>query len=57
MCSSDLFPSHDTGGGHERMMKWRESAEHQDVYELAENQDEIQVCADAGYLWKDTIST
>lgn len=45
------------GGGHERLMKWREPAEHQDVYELAENQDEIQVCADAGYLWCDTISS
>jgi len=45
------------GGQHERLMKWREPAEHMDVYELAENRDEIQVCADAAYLWKDTVTT
>ena len=45
------------GGGYERFMKWRESSEHQDVYEVAENRDQLQVCATAGYLFKDTIST
>lgn len=51
----DQFDSEE-GGGHERIIKFRENAEHQDIYELAEMQDEIQVCADAGYLFKDTIS-
>lgn len=40
-----------------RITTWREAAEHQDVYEAAEETDIIQVCAGAGYLWKDTYST
>lgn len=40
-----------------RTSTWRESAEHQDVYESAEETDIVQVCADAGYLWKDTYAT
>jgi len=51
----DSFDSEE-GGGHERLMKWREAAEHQDVYEIAENADEIEICSDCGYLFKDTIS-
>jgi len=45
------------GNGHERAMKWREAANHQDVYEVAELRDQLQVCADAAYMWKDTILT
>lgn len=44
------------GGGFERIQKWREPAEHQDVYEVAENRDELQICAQCGYLFKDTVS-
>ena len=45
------------GGGHERLMNWREDAEHQTVYELAENRDQIQVAADSADAFKDTILT
>lgn len=45
------------GGGFERIMKWREAGNHQDVYEVAENRDELQICAQCGYLFKDTITT
>jgi len=44
-------------GGPRRTSTWREAAEHQDVYEVAEETDIVQVCADAGYLWKDTYAT
>lgn len=40
-----------------RTEKWYENAEHQWVYEVAEETDIVQVCADAGYLWKDTYAT
>jgi len=40
-----------------RTTTWREAAEHQDVYEVAEETDIIQVAAGAGYLWKDTYAT
>jgi hypothetical protein len=36
---------------------WREAAEHQDVYEVAEETDIVQVSPYAGYLWKDTYAT
>ncbi len=45
------------GGVHERVMKWREAANHQDVYEVGELRDQLQVCAEAAYMFKDTIST
>jgi hypothetical protein len=45
------------GGGFERIMKWREDGNHQDLYEVAENRDELQIAATAGYLFKDTITT
>ncbi|HSA06152.1 MAG TPA: hypothetical protein P5556_03125 [Candidatus Gastranaerophilales bacterium] len=45
------------GGEHERVMKWRESSNHQDVYEVGELRDQLQVCAEAAYMWKDTIVT
>lgn len=44
-------------GNARRTSTWRENAEHQDVYETAEETDIVQVCADAGYLWKDTYAT
>ena len=44
-------------GGPRRTSKWREPAEHQDVYEVAEETHIVQVCADAGYLWNDTYAT
>jgi len=44
-------------GGPRRTSTWREAAEHQDVYEVAEETDIVQVCADAGYLWNDTYAT
>ncbi|MBW2091126.1 MAG: hypothetical protein JRI34_03255 [Deltaproteobacteria bacterium] len=40
-----------------RTSTWRENAEHQDVYEVAEETDIVQVAADCGYLWKDTYAT
>lgn len=44
-------------GGPRRTSTWREKAEHQDVYEVAEETDIVQVCSDAGYLFKDTYAT
>lgn len=44
-------------GGPRRVSTWREKAEHQDVYEVAEETDIVQVSADCGYLWKDTYAT
>ena len=44
-------------GGPRRTSTWREKAEHQDVYEVAEETDIVQVAADAGYLWKDVYAT
>jgi len=44
-------------GGPRRTSTWREKAEHQDVYEVAEETDIVQVAADAGYLWNDTYAT
>lgn len=40
-----------------RVMKWREEAEHQDVYEVAEEVDILQVCSECGYLFNDTYAT
>jgi hypothetical protein len=53
---NDKFDENE-GGQYERIMKWRDNDHHLDVYELAENRDELQICADAAYLWKDTIVT
>jgi len=36
---------------------WRENAEHQDVFEAAEEIDVKAVGASCGYLWKDTLLT
>ena len=44
-------------GGPRRVSTWREKAEHQDVYEVAEETDIVQVSADCGYLWNDTYAT
>lgn len=38
-----------------RTTMWREPAEHQDVYEVAEETDIVVTGADLGYLFKDTL--
>jgi len=40
-----------------RLSSWREAAEHQDVYESAEETDIVATCSDLGYKWKDTYAT
>ena len=40
-----------------RTSTWREAAEHQDVYEVAEETEILQVSEDCGYLWNDTYAT
>lgn len=40
-----------------RTTTWREAAEHQDVYEVAEETDIVIVSTDCGYLFKDTFAT
>ncbi len=40
-----------------RVTTWREAAEHQDVYEAAEECDIVAVSPYAGYLFKDTYAT
>ena len=40
-----------------RIMSWREEAEHQDVYEVAEETDIVVTGTDLGYLWIDTLLT
>jgi hypothetical protein len=40
-----------------RVTRWREAAEHQDVYEVAEECDIVQVGADLGFFWYDTHTT
>ena len=40
-----------------RTTSWRESARHQDVYEVAEETDILQTGADLGFLWYDTLLT
>jgi transcriptional regulator CtsR len=53
---NDQF-STEEGGGYLRIMKSRDNDHHLDKYELAELRDQLQVAADAAYLWKDTLST
>jgi hypothetical protein len=45
------------GGMARRTMSWREEAEHQTVYEVAENCDILVTGSDLGYMWKDTLLT
>jgi len=40
-----------------RTTSWRESARHQDVYEVAEETDILQTGTDLGFLWYDTLLT
>ncbi|GAB62656.1 MAG: hypothetical protein DWB56_14875 [Candidatus Jettenia sp.] len=40
-----------------RTTTWRENAEHQDVYEVAEECDIVVTGADLGFLWVDTLLT
>jgi len=51
-----LMYSPEEGGGFRRTTQWREAAEHKDVYEVAEETDVRQVCAEAGYLFKDIVA-
>jgi hypothetical protein len=44
-------------GQSRRTTTWREPAEHQDVYEVAEETDIVQTGSDLGFLWYDTIVT
>jgi len=45
------------GGSVRRNSTWREPAEHQDVYEVAEETGIIAVGQDLGFMWKDTLLT
>lgn len=45
------------GGQARRVTSWREPAEHQDVYEVAEETDILITGADLGFLWYDTLLT
>lgn len=45
------------GGQPRRTTTWREAAEHQDVYEVAEETDIVITGADLGFLWYDTLLT
>jgi hypothetical protein len=40
-----------------RSSTWRENAEHQDVYETAEQTDIVVTGTDLGFMWKDTLAT
>lgn len=44
-------------GSPRRTTTWREAAEHQDVYEVAEETDIVTVSTDLGYMWCDTYAT
>jgi len=44
-------------GGPRRLSTWREPAEHQDVYECAEETQILAIASDCGYLWADTYAT
>jgi len=44
-------------GSPRRTSTWREPAEHQDVYEVAEETDILCVSDGCGYLWADTYAT
>jgi hypothetical protein len=46
---------HYENGQARRTTSWREAAEHQDVYEVAEETDIVQTGSDLGFLWYDTI--
>lgn len=45
------------GGVVRQISTWREAAEHQDVYEAAEQTDMVVTGATLGYLFKDTLAT
>ena len=45
------------GGGARRTTTWREPAEHQDVYETAEETHIVCTGDDMGFMWKDTLLT
>ena len=45
------------GGLARKTTQWREAAEHQDLYEVAEETDIVATGADLGYMFKDTLLT
>ena len=45
------------GAGVRRLSTWREAAEHQDVYEAAEETDIVVTGSDLGYKFRDTLLT
>jgi len=45
------------GGGVRRLSTWREPAEHQDVFEAAEETDIVVTGTDLGYKWRDTLKS
>lgn len=45
------------GGQLRRSERWREPAEHQDVYETAENTHVLITGADLGFFWYDTLTS
>ncbi len=45
------------GGSIRRTTTWQESAEHQDVYEVAEETDIIATGSYLGFMWQDTLAT
>lgn len=49
--------SYQKPAGPRRVTTWREPAEHQDVYEVAEETDIVQMGPDLGFLWYDTLLT
>lgn len=44
-------------GAARRLTTWRENAEHQDVYEAAEETDIVVTGSDLGFFWYDTLLT
>lgn len=47
----------EAGGLARKTVTWREPAEHQDVYETAEETDIVVTGDDMGYMWKDTLKS
>jgi hypothetical protein len=45
----------ETGNVARKTTTWREPAEHQDVYEVAEETDIVATGTDCGFMWKDTL--
>ncbi len=52
-----LRQTEEGGGLPRRTTTWYEDSKHQDVYEVAEENDVVAVGTDLGFMWKDTILT